>query len=205
MTDQTTDKLPKNADAVGVQENADTNGVHPNLLAQSFPIEWKNVCLEMLLAFKESRRRKLGYKRLGWEHIRDLIMQDQDTYKAGELFERDARLRRQDLEALENGSEPTDVKFIFIDAFIRTLEMDEEAEDVRKSIILRQDQYHSSIYSDLYQSRSLDKSISDKIMSACPNFLFSEEVSDTWYKSIVFKICFEHKSIIKVIAAYFAR
>lgn len=83
-----------------------------------FPGAWQEVCRDVLRSFKEAQQHELGYKRLGWTAIRDLIMQDFDARHDQAETGRDSRLKRQDLEFWIKGSDLSDDKFWFVDRFV---------------------------------------------------------------------------------------
>ena len=177
-----------------------------------FPTPWKDLCLQILTTYKEEKRLALGYKRLGWERIRDIIMSDFDVFSDGQLTERDSRLKRQDLEAWERGTVPSDQKFIFIDRFIRQLELNDELRSVYDEIKRHKDKYAMDVLADLYQSHrynegsmatfrdiaGFDQAFSD----LTGRYMYSEEVVGSWFKGIVIRVEFHHKSVWKIAVAY---
>ena len=203
MDDETPIDLATYAKAVGIDVNASTSGIHRSSLRQSFPPEWKEVCLEMLVELKERKRKYLGHKRLGWQHMRDLIMQPYDKRgTAGKILERDTRLTRQNLETWETGSEIRDDKFALVDAFIRRQIMEGIAQPIQQIVKEKQDRYAISVLSKLYQTLTYSPGYAEVVSQISGRFLYSDEILHTWFKYIVVRLDFVESGIVKITCAY---
>ena len=109
--------------------------------------------------YREERQALLGYKRLGWQRIRDEIMMPFDEYSDERKITESPSLTRQDLENWQAGvSSLSDNKFIFIDKFIREKLQRGEFDRVRAKLIAASEYRAKKALFEMYSSKSLNQS-----------------------------------------------
>ncbi len=204
MDDETPIDLATYAKAVGKELNANSFGKQGAVTRRYFPKEWKDVCLEIMLELKDKKREELGYKRLGWSYIRDMIMsEDDDIDAAGKIIERDQRLTRRNLETWAGGSELSDDKFSFIDDYISRMSL---IRDANLPLLWfakeKYDRHTMKILARLYQPKMRDSDEANAIAAVSGQFLVSKEISNTWFKYIIIRFDYGHSGIIKITCAY---
>lgn len=142
---------PENANVISIHSNAKRIGVHTEKSRVSFPTEWKSVCLEAIDLYREEKRIDLGWKRLGWQNIRDEVMRDFDEYNEGKKYSENTALTRQDFESWHKGlSVLSDQKFIYVDRFVRQLTIDGKLEKIRTKIIRTHDAKIKDTFASIY-------------------------------------------------------
>ncbi|SDE90378.1 hypothetical protein SAMN05421538_11439 [Paracoccus isoporae] len=168
----------------------------------TYPNAWQDLCREIMIAHKEETRIQLEYKRLGWQAIRDLVMQDYDQPNERAEVGRDKRLNRQDLEAWANGTYLNDDKFGFIDRYINGLRLDEEPHN---ELINAKQKYtiaQAAMISRMYQRRRLKSGMIDYLQEVTGEFLYTDEIDGSPYKHIVLRFEIASCNVIKISAAY---
>lgn len=200
----TTDDDQENANVVSIHANANRISVESKSLVPSFPKEWKAHGLVLLAVYKEDERERLGYKRYGWGKIRDAIMSEFDEVKSGKILERDSRLSRQDLEAWERGTELSDNKFLFIDRFIRKLDIDGKLNKTQKIVIHSKAKLNALSLQEMYQSNTLKGQdyAANLYTSGKSKYLMSSEIADTWFKQIIVRLDFVFGNVLSIRVAY---
>ncbi|WP_438729239.1 hypothetical protein ACR9YC_02120 [Parasphingorhabdus sp. DH2-15] len=110
-----TSKSPANVVGIGAKPVGST----ANIPADRYPVEWMDLCREILVEYQQALADQFG-EEITLGQVRDRIMREFDIYEDNKRIERDGRLRRQDVEHyINNSTYPNPHKFKFIDKFIR--------------------------------------------------------------------------------------
>lgn len=171
-------------------------------MSEKYPQAWRDTCLSLLRAHKEEVRKSLGFKRLGWDVIRDRIMRSYDQYENGEIFLRDDRLVRQNIESWEKGRNLSDEKFDFIDKYVRQLAASGDDDAAFLSLRKMQFEKGADALSDMYNRRKPRALIPNDFFNDFPWAFCADEIIGTWYKSLAMFSLSEHRGVLKVLFAY---
>lgn len=103
--------------------------------AEKYPAEWKDCCRDVLRAYKEHQRKKLGLKQFGWGRVRNQIIEVSAPKEGLDS----SLLVAQDLQHWDKSDPDSlgDNKFSYVDFFIRKSIIDgaDELSEVRSEII----------------------------------------------------------------------
>lgn len=167
---------------------------------RSYPDEWKALCLTLLKAYAEQERISHGWTRVGWQRIRDWIMEPHDSVENGGR-ERSPLLTRQDLENWERGGEIGSTKFRYVDEFIHRREMSDLGLAAMDEIKRRQDEAVMATLSDLYVP--LGSELADRISrTPAPFWRKSKKLRGSWFEHLAIGLRFSHRGVFKIIVAY---
>ena len=120
-----------------------------------YPPVVKRRALSLLRAYRAKMLTKMPYKTYGWNRIRNDIMREFDEPGAP-----DSRLTPQDLQAYEkSGGQIGDLKFYFVDRFIRRLEMSIEYADLRTRFRHELIGYFDKFFSEFYNAPARNNSL----------------------------------------------
>lgn len=170
-------------------------------MTERYPAAWRDACLDLLKVRRAELHNSLGYKRMSWNPIRNEIMRPFEQPDKYGVVQPDERLIRQNFDSWEKGKVLNDEKFAFIDRYIRGLAM--TGNDLRARRILREQRFQerTRVLKSIYVEDIPNK----RIAQATNGFHFvivSEEVTDSWFKSIIIRSMSSHNGIIEVVAAY---
>ena len=146
-----------------------------------FPDEWKDLCAEIVTAYRSLPENLRRGKPLGLTELRNIIMTSEDRIVDGDII-RSKILIRQDLQNwLYKGTKISDMKFWHIDKFIRTIQLKNEYYLILSRIISFREKSIKSVLSQLYHTHSknynqmaimINDKISNKIFSS--NLIYDE-------------------------------
>lgn len=202
MNSKNTGDGDKNAESVGVRENANEIRVLTKSYATSFPPEWKIHCRSIIERYRTTRQKALGYKRFGWTYVRDEIMVAADVKNDDGSLERDPRLTRQDLEAWQRGTDISDEKFKFIDVFVRRLEADEEYAHFFDDVRVSRDMSQMLALANLYVPKKGNEEFAAVFRERFPQCAISDEIENAWFSHIVIKVVHEYSGVFKCVFCY---
>ncbi|WP_195820650.1 hypothetical protein [Roseobacter sp. MH60115] len=169
---------------------------------QAFSSEWKRVSLEILIIYQEVERKKRGRSKFKWMATRDAIMADYDDASGNKILARDSGLSYSQLyDWYRHGSIP-DTAFRFVDRFVRSLAMTEEYEHIYPIAKRARDEKHANALSEIYQTRQLNAEVADYIFQVSGEYLFTDDILDAFYDSIIFRFDFVISGVIKLTIAY---
>ena len=171
-------------------------------MSEKYPQAWRDTCLSLLEAHREDVRQSLGFKRLGWDVIRDRIMRNYDQYENGEIFLRDSRLVRQNIESWEKGKVLSDDKFKFIDKYVRELAANGSDDSAFNSLIKIQFKKNAEIISSIYTRRNSINLPYEDLFHVFPWAYYAGNITGTWYKSLAVFGLDEHNGIVRILFAY---
>ena len=174
----------------------------------TYPLDLKQLTLEILREYKKQLAHDLGKKNIGWTIIRNIIMKNKDEVHPDGF---DERLKRDDLESWDRGrSTPGDDKFIFVDNFVKTMEKSGKFRKIRLNINRIKHQYRRSYLNRLFSSPySFSENHPDdynRIVSLMTDsFWISSVTSANYYKQFLLYIGHLEGSTFDTMALYFPR
>lgn len=170
-----------------------------------YPPEWKEACLEIVKAYKEEKQIELGRKKLGWQWVRGKIMEPFDVVQSNGKRSPNPNLpdlSRQNLESWADTGSLSDVKFQFIDLFVRRLSFELDDLSPYKSARRINEKPRMRVISDIYQDRTLKHIDAADIINIFGNYSLSEPVENTWFQRIALKVDHVDHGIAKITLAY---
>jgi hypothetical protein len=170
-------------------------------MSELYPQSWRDACLALLRGRRAELHRKLGYKRMSWEPVRNEVMRDYDKADDLGIFRQDDRLIRQNFDSWERGQKLSDEKFAFIDRYVRKLSISGEDKFAREAVRNQTSLEISKSLSKMYLNPSTNLGIISSLFEKKWT-IASEEISDSWFSSIVIRCISETMGVISVVVAY---